>query len=149
MRAPDAAAPAGQGGPLFHRLPCLTSPSPASPAPPVSRLPQTAVGRVAPGATGFRWRKALWCSQLSDRWKTAAEAAVGVANLERANAVFAPIFGLQSYVNYLEDSLPLEAFYGANLPWLRRVKRRWDPEGYFSTNALSIPPARADGRRDS
>lgn len=34
------------------------------------------------------------------------------------------------YVNYLDDALPLRAYYGANLPWLQRVKAHWDPDSW-------------------
>ena len=46
-----------------------------------------------------------------------------------------------AYINYLEGSIPIEAYYGPNLAWLKTVKRRWDPEAYWSTNPLAIPPA--------
>jgi len=36
---------------------------------------------------------------------------------------------------------PRWSYYGANLGWLRQVKRQMDPGGRFNTNPLSIPPA--------
>ncbi|PSC69159.1 seleno O [Micractinium conductrix] len=86
--------------------------------------PKSAVGRVDPGATAFPWRKALWCSQLASRWKSASDVAAGLAGLQRATEVFNPIFGQTAYINYLEGSIPIEAYYGPNLAWLKTVKRR-------------------------
>lgn len=47
-------------------------------------------------------------------------------------------------MNYIDEDIspdPLFSYYGANLAWLRQTKRQFDPEGRFSTNPLSIPPA--------
>jgi hypothetical protein len=38
---------------------------------------------------------------------------------------------------------PMRSYYGGNAGWLRQVKRQFDPAGFFSTNAMAIPPAAA------
>jgi FAD/FMN-containing dehydrogenase len=43
------------------------------------------------------------------------------------------IVGDGAYVNYLEDSMPnwAQAYYGDNLPRLRQVAQRYDPNRVF------------------
>ena len=55
-----------------------------------------------------------------------------------------PFVGDRRYVNYLDDDdiveASLAAVYGPNLPRLRQIKRKYDPENTFRLN-LNIPPA--------
>jgi FAD/FMN-containing dehydrogenase len=46
----------------------------------------------------------------------------------------APLVGTGAYVNYLNPGQTdwAKAYYGANLPRLRQVVRKWDPDGVFS-----------------
>jgi hypothetical protein len=46
----------------------------------------------------------------------------------------APLVGTGAYVNYLNPGQTdwAQAYYGANLPRLRQVVRKWDPDGVFS-----------------
>ena len=62
-----------------------------------------------------------------------------------AYASLRPFMGPRRYVNYMsEDDLRqgdnLTAVYGPNLPRLRQLKKRYDPENVFRLN-LNIPPA--------
>jgi FAD/FMN-containing dehydrogenase len=86
------------------------------------------VNRVAPGATAFVHRRALASVQYF-----AAGGADARAWVESARTTLASAMDGEAYVNYLDPSLPnaLHAYYGANLPRLVRVKRRYDPHGLF------------------
>ena len=58
-----------------------------------------------------------------------------------------PLAPQASYINYPDEDVapnPMQAYYGPNLGWLQRVKRRFDPDEYFNTNALAIPAGRAE-----
>ncbi len=86
-----------------------------------------------PGRRRFPWRNHLasiqWYVGLplrpspetvraSQRWINSAHRAIAA---QSAGA----------YVNYLEPGRPLEAYYGQNLPRLRRIKEQVDPGGFF------------------
>lgn len=96
-----------------------------------------AVNRVAPSATAFVHRRALASVQYF---------AVGAASarswVESARAALAPAMDGEAYVNYADPVLPnaLHAYYGANLPRLVQVKRRYDPRHLFRT-PQGIPPS--------
>jgi FAD/FMN-containing dehydrogenase len=59
-------------------------------------------------------------------------------------AALKPFQGARRYVNYLDadDSVEsaLSSVYGPNLPRLRELKRRYDPQNVFHLN-VNIPPA--------
>lgn len=93
-----------------------------------------AIARVAPDATAFAHRRALFSAQYL------AEFAVGTASATLDEAA-AWTHGMRTtlqawssggaYVNYLDGLLakPAEAYYGANLARLRQVKQAYDPNG--------------------
>ncbi|MDM4766125.1 FAD-binding oxidoreductase [Pelomonas sp. SE-A7] len=95
-----------------------------------------AVGRVAPEATAFAHRRALFSAQYL------AEYAAGTSSSTLDEAA-AWTHGMRStmqrwssggaYVNYLDGLLdkPAEAYFGANLARLRQLKQSWDPTGLF------------------
>jgi FAD/FMN-containing dehydrogenase len=86
-----------------------------------------AVGRVAPGATAFPHRAALFSVQYvahgfgAAHWLRAAH-----ADMERH-------FGHHAYVNYIDAGLTgwRRAYYGANATRLARVKATYDPDRLF------------------
>lgn len=176
-------------------------PPPAHARPPAAR-PQSAVARVAPGATAFPWRTAQWCSQVFAGWKKPEDREAKLASVERVRLVAQQIFTNHAYgeaagsscllcavglrsaglggagrgagmrpcharssaarrassccwrqhpaaqaanklkppppqppppppVNYIEGSVPVEAYYGSNMGWLRRLKAQIDPACYW------------------
>ncbi|GAB7188454.1 FAD/FMN-containing lactate dehydrogenase/glycolate oxidase [Kitasatospora sp. Ki12] len=92
-----------------------------------------AVGRPAPDDTAFPHRDSLASAQVyasatplsEDRARATVDAIRdGLAGLGARGA----------YVNYIDDTLPDwgRAYYGANLPRLKEVARRYDPDGVFA-----------------
>ena len=57
---------------------------------------------------------------------------VAKSRVKRARRLIAP-YGSGAYANYADPDLagPLRAYYGANLPRLRRVKEEFDPANRF------------------
>ena len=104
-----------------------------------------AVNAIAPRATAFVHRDNLFVAQYQSRWRSTASRAVVAANLAWADDLYAAVKPYRSgfaYQNYIDSSLRdwQHAYYGANLPRLRKVKSRYDPDDFFSF-AQSIPPA--------
>ncbi|TDV41355.1 FAD-binding oxidoreductase [Actinophytocola oryzae] len=83
-----------------------------------------AVGRVAPGDTAFPHRKALASAQIysSGNAQDVAEVRDGMPT------------GNTGYVNYIDPSMPdwATAYYGDNLPRLRKVAALYDPDKVFN-----------------
>ena len=104
-----------------------------------------AINRVAPDATAFVHRDALALGQYLAYWQVDSPPDLVADNqawLRALTDAMAPYSNGQAYQNYIDPGLDgwLEAYYGANLPRLREIKLRFDPENFFSF-AQSIPPA--------
>ncbi len=104
-----------------------------------------AINRVAPDATAFVHRNALCCAQYSVTYAPTDSAALVGAHkawLTSYQASLAPHVTTSAYQNYIDPTLndSGDAYYGANLPRLRTVKKAWDPDNVFNF-AQSIPPA--------
>jgi hypothetical protein len=86
------------------------------------------VGKLKPADTAFAHRAAHGSVQIYS-----GNAANGPAVVAVQKAL-APLVGTGAYVNYLNPAQTdwATAYYGANLPRLRSVVRRWDPKGVFS-----------------
>ena len=102
-----------------------------------------AINRVPAAATAFVHRNALCCAQYSVTYNatdTATEVAEHRAWLDRYGAAMRPYVSNAAYQNYIDPTLadPLPAYYGDNLPRLRTVKQKWDPDDVFHF-AQSIP----------
>lgn len=102
-----------------------------------------AINRVAPDATAFVHRRMLCGIQASVSWATtpsAPAAAAGQAWLAHAAGVLASYTDGSAYQNYIDPTLSdwKEAYYGANLDRLIRVKQAYDPDDFFHF-AQSIP----------
>lgn len=101
-----------------------------------------AINRVPADATAFVHRDQLACIQASYSWSTStaiSEISGGQRWLEWLGAhVFDPSTG--AYQNYIDPTLAdwATAYYGTNLPRLRRVKAAYDPDDVFHF-AQSIP----------
>jgi FAD/FMN-containing dehydrogenase len=104
-----------------------------------------AVARVSKTATAFVHRDALFSCQYIGSWDSAGDAgAEGAARswLRNTYAAARPYASGFAYQNYIDPELPdsLHAYYGENLPRLRRIKRIHDPNNVFRF-AQSIPPS--------
>lgn len=95
-----------------------------------------AIARVAPDATAFAHRRALFSAQ----YLAELPAGTAAATLDEAaswthgmRTTMQPWSSGGAYVNYLDGLLtrPAEAYYGANLARLRQVKQSYDPTGVF------------------
>lgn len=91
-----------------------------------------AINRVAPDATAFVHRDALFTMQYSANWNEGAPSSVVDANhawLQSAWQSMRPYVSGQAYQNYADPRLAdwAEAYYGSNLARLERVKARYDP----------------------
>ncbi|MGK4000996.1 FAD-binding oxidoreductase [Sorangium sp. So ce1036] len=105
-----------------------------------------AIGRIAPDATAFPHRRALWSLQYQAYWTAPAEEAENVAWVERLRRAMLPhVRG--AYVNYMDAEIEdwPEAYYGANLPRLAAIKARYDPRDlfHFPRSIPRPPPAAA------
>ena len=96
-----------------------------------------AVNRVAPGATAFVHRGALFGAQYTTTWPAAA-AAAAVSRQHAWQQSFwrsmRPYASGQAYQNYIDPDLAgwRQAYYGTNYPRLARVKAAYDPHRLFT-----------------
>ena len=96
-----------------------------------------AVNRVAPGATAFVHRDALFQAQYTTTWPVGA-AAAAVARQHAWQQSFwqsmRPYASGQAYQNYVDPALTnwRQAYYGANYTRLTQVKGRYDPDRVFA-----------------
>ncbi|WP_062344639.1 FAD-binding oxidoreductase [Herbidospora yilanensis] len=86
-----------------------------------------AVGRVAPGATAFPHRKALFSLQYYAHFDGAS------AWVRSARDSMTPRLGRHAYVNYPDIALKdyKDQYYGPNAARLAAVKKVYDPTGFF------------------
>ena len=92
-----------------------------------------AINRVAPDATAFVHRDALFSLQYLCYWGSAAAAAPSIAWLNGARRAVRPFVSRFSYQNYIDPNLPdwPTAYYGTNLERLQDIKARRDPDDVF------------------
>jgi len=94
------------------------------------------IGAVAPDATAFPHRDALFSLQFLTEWTAASSPATVAAHLAWIRGFYdelRPLVGPACYANYADEDLPdwPTAYWGANLPELQRIKRLYDPDGFF------------------
>jgi FAD/FMN-containing dehydrogenase len=109
-----------------------------------------AVNRVAPGATAFVHRNALFSAQYTTGWTVGAGSAgvntAGISNqltwLRKYWNSMRRYASGEAYQNYIDPDLAnwRQAYYGANYPRLATVKQKYDPAGLF-TFPQAITPA--------
>ncbi len=104
-----------------------------------------AVNSIAADATAFVHRDNLFVAQFQSRWWDHSSRAVLDANIAWADGLYAAVRGYRSgfaYQNYIDPRLDdwQQAYYGTNLPRLRAVKSKYDPDDLFNF-AQSVPPA--------
>jgi FAD/FMN-containing dehydrogenase len=96
-----------------------------------------AINRYKPDVTAFVHRNALFDAQYTTDWTNGA-AAAGINNQHAWLRSFwqsmRPYASGQAYQNYIDPDLInwSQAYYGANYPRLRQVKRTYDPTRVFN-----------------
>jgi hypothetical protein len=96
-----------------------------------------AVNRVAPGATAFVHRNALFQAQYTTTWPVGS-AAAPVARQHAWQQSYwqsmRPYASGQAYQNYVDPALAnwQQAYYGANYTRLTQVKGTYDPDRVFT-----------------
>lgn len=100
-----------------------------------------AVADVAPAATAYAHRRALFDMQYQAYWQNAADAQPAIAWVNGLRQTMQPSTD-GAYVNYIDLDLPdwQTAYYGANLPRLEQVKAAYDPDNLFN-GPQAIPAA--------
>ena len=111
-----------------------------------------AYNQMPADATAFVHREDLFLLEwtaTSDPGKPAATRLVAAQWLSQVRDVLAGYGTGRAYQNFPDPELadPLTAYYGTNLPRLREVKARYDPDDFFH-HGQSIPPTRAGIVRD-
>jgi FAD/FMN-containing dehydrogenase len=96
-----------------------------------------AINRVAPGATAFVHRNALFDAQYTTTWpvgSASAEVARQHAWQQSFWQSMRPYASGQAYQNYIDPSLTnwRQAYYGANYTRLTKVKATYDPHRLFT-----------------
>jgi hypothetical protein len=105
-----------------------------------------AVNRVAPGATAFVHRNALFSAQYTTGW-TVGAGSTGISNqqtwLRKYWNSMRPYASGQAYQNYIDPDLAnwRQAYYGANYTRLAAVKQKYDPTALFTFPQAITPTA--------
>ncbi|WP_095932463.1 FAD-binding oxidoreductase [Streptomyces sp. Tue6028] len=95
------------------------------------------INEVAPSATAFVHRNDLFVFAAETSWADYDRPDVAEANLHWLKQFYDDIFPRkapdQAYQNFPDPTLKnwREAYYGANYPRLVKVKRKYDPTGFF------------------
>lgn len=104
-----------------------------------------AVNRIAPDATAFVHRNALFLAQYYTSW-TSPGSSSGVANQRNWISSYYqsihPFASGQAYQNYPDPTLAnwQQAYYGANYGMLQSVKETYDPQQVFTFPQAITPP---------
>lgn len=92
-----------------------------------------AVSRVAPDATAFPHRTAIASAQVY-LGATAASRQSAAGSVGEVQQGLSSLFGPGAYANYLDPNQPdwAQAYYGANLPRLKQIAQRYDPDSLLA-----------------
>ena len=103
--------------------------------------PKSAVATRASNSTAYPYRNAIYLLQYGIEWmdgEFSTEYSAFVDQLQTTLSGFTGTMNSAGYVNYLDNSVSLESFYGANFDRLKQVKSEVDPNNYFR-NPFSVP----------
>jgi len=100
-----------------------------------------AASRVPVASTACALRTTGFNVVIISQWTSAAETARGIAWARNTYAALSPFLAPTRYLNYLEDDAvdPATVAYGPNLPRLRQIKTKYDPENFFRQNVNILP----------
>ena len=103
-----------------------------------------AATRVPVDATAYALRDQGFNVLINSQWLDKADDAKGTTWCKTAHQSLQPFVGARRYMNYYSDDdmtdAGLSSAYGPNLPRLRQVKRKYDPDNVFHHN-VNITPA--------
>ncbi|MFF1443996.1 FAD-binding oxidoreductase [Streptomyces sp. NPDC058295] len=93
-----------------------------------------AVNRVSPTATAFVHRRSRMLAQYIGAWRAGTAGTAAQSWLNTAHQAMAPYASGAAYQNYADPTLTnwRKAYYGDALPRLTRLKKQYDPNGFFS-----------------
>ena len=102
-----------------------------------------AATRIAPTETAFPHRREAYNLLIASEWMDPSENTRNIAWARQTYDAMRPYAAAARYVNYLGDDeteKAAEAAYGPNLPRLRKLKAKYDPQNIFRQNH-NITPA--------
>ncbi|WP_327320784.1 FAD-binding oxidoreductase [Streptomyces sp. NBC_01235] len=93
-----------------------------------------AVNRVSPTATAFVHRRSRMLAQYIASWRAGATGTAAQSWLNTAHKAMSPYASGAAYQNYADPTLTnwRKAYYGEALPRLTRLKKQYDPNGFFT-----------------
>jgi FAD/FMN-containing dehydrogenase len=93
-----------------------------------------AVNRVSPTATAFVHRRSRMLAQYLVSWRAGTTGTTAQSWLASAHKAMKPHASGAAYQNYADPTLAnwKKAYYGDALPRLTRLKKQYDPKGFFT-----------------
>jgi FAD/FMN-containing dehydrogenase len=100
-----------------------------------------AASRVPMASTACALRTTGFNVVVISQWTSAEETERSIAWARNTYAALTPFLASTRYLNYLEDDAvdPATVAYGPNLPRLRHIKTKYDPENFFRQNVNILP----------
>jgi FAD/FMN-containing dehydrogenase len=100
-----------------------------------------AASRVPVASTACAMRVTGFNVVIVSQWTSPGETERGVKWARDTFAALTPFLAPTRYLNYLEDDAvdPAAAAYGPNLPRLRQLKKKYDPDNFFRHNVNILP----------
>jgi hypothetical protein len=100
-----------------------------------------AASRVPLSSTACTLRTTGFNVVIVSQWTSAAETKRCIGWARDTFAALTPYLAPRRYVNYLEADAadPAIVAYGPNLPRLRDLKTKWDPDNFFRHNVNIVP----------